>query len=324
MITAGHCIHTGSGGVWATSATVVPAYDSSDEPFGQSAGVSLLSWTGWTQDGDLDFDIGVVEIERPVGALTGWRGVGTTNIEDYFLEGMWEQPGYPGEGPYDGERMYNWTGFFDECDTIFGLWFGNECSHERLSYGGQSGSGAVKGDVVWAVLSNGTSTTTSDPRIVSAEFDDIVDAITEHTSSSLDLAALNARAFPPSATAGAPLVSFDYYVYNNSTSTADGTYEVAVYLSTNDLITAGDTLLQTHSFSWNFGPKEGVRVNVSTPPTIPAGLSGDMWVGVVLSVADSSPSNNATDGFDASQITVVDAPFLIFQDGFESGDLSGW
>ena len=56
--------------------------------------------------------------------------------------------GYPGEGPYNGNRMYTRHGRFDLIEAILILgdwkWWGYELGYFGWSYGGTSGSGAVK------------------------------------------------------------------------------------------------------------------------------------------------------------------------------------
>jgi V8-like Glu-specific endopeptidase len=79
VITAGHCVHSGNGGNWSTNMVVVPAYDDGVEPYGRANGIQLHSWTGWTLNGNFDYDIGVIDLDRPVGALTGWHGYGYHN-----------------------------------------------------------------------------------------------------------------------------------------------------------------------------------------------------------------------------------------------------
>ncbi|MEK7253592.1 MAG: trypsin-like serine protease, partial [Bacteroidota bacterium] len=76
VLTAGHCLFDGG---WADSVFVVPAFHEDAQgngiaPYGAATDVNLLSWTGWTQQHDYEWDMGVIFLERPVGALTGWFG----------------------------------------------------------------------------------------------------------------------------------------------------------------------------------------------------------------------------------------------------------
>lgn len=304
VITAGHCVHEGDGGSWSTNVRVVPAFDDWVEPYGRANATQLHSWTGWTSDGDWDHDIGIIDLDRPVGALTGWHAYGYHDDCSYFTGGTWRQSGYPAEGPYDGTDMYTQTGDFDDCEKFIG-WYGNEVSYDRLSYGGSSGTGAVRSGVVRAVLSNGNSSTTWDVRITDGKFGNIGGYISADVPSSYDLTPLNTTVSPGSIKRGRYLSSMNYLVHNYSSASVNSTYTVRVYLSTNQFISTGDTLLQTHTFSWNFGSKSSVRVNAS-PPYIPSSISaGTYYVGVIIDVTDASTGNNNTETFDSARLIVT-------------------
>ncbi|MDX1413764.1 MAG: trypsin-like serine protease [Candidatus Promineifilaceae bacterium] len=306
VITAGHCVHEGGGGNWSTEVVIVPAYDNGSAPFGDAAGINLASWTGWTVNGNFDHDIGIVGLDRPIGALTGWHGYGYQNACDYFTGGTWDHNGYPAESPYDGQEMYEQSGNFDACEYASGSWWGNEVSFNRRSYGGQSGSGAYRDQIVRAVLSNGTTTTTWDVRLTEAKFLNIRDdSIGAGTPSTFDLIPLDVTTAPTNISAGSPLSSMSFKVTNYSSASHNGSVNLTMYLSTNDIISTADTALGSTSFSYNFAPKSTVNVNVSVPPTIPAATaSGTYYIGVILDIADNDTGNNASSGQDASMINV--------------------
>jgi hypothetical protein len=99
----------------------------------------------------------------------------------------------------------------------------------------------------------------------------------------------------------------DYLVGNASLFDPVGTqtHSVQVYLSANNNISASDTLIQTHTFNYDFGTIDSTRVTVASPPVIPADTpSGTYWIGVITESFDASSGNNDTDGRDAFQITV--------------------
>jgi V8-like Glu-specific endopeptidase len=133
VITAGHCVHEGSGGSWSSNVVIAPAYENGSRPFGDAAAAQLHSWTGWTVSGDWDDDIGIIDLDRPVGALTGWHGYGYSNDCSYFTSVTWHHDGYPAASPYNGQYMYTQSGDFDACETSGGVWYGNEVSFNRLS-----------------------------------------------------------------------------------------------------------------------------------------------------------------------------------------------
>ncbi|TKJ46448.1 hypothetical protein CEE34_08920, partial [Candidatus Aerophobetes bacterium Ae_b3a] len=307
VLTAGHCVHDVlNGGTWASSIVVVPGYENGVRPYGDASAVQLHSWTGWTNDANWDHDMGMIDLDRPVGALTGWHGYGYNNDDSFFTStaNTFYNPGYPAESPYNGQYMYWWYGYFDDAYTY-------QVKFNKRSYGGQSGSGAHHIDsgnrYVYAELSNGTSTWTRDVRITSTKFGHIRDSfIADDTPSTFDLIPLDVNASPGTVTAGNQLSSMDYIVHNYSSASWSDTVSVTVYLSTNDNISTSDTPLQTHYFTYSFGPKSSVLVNVSSPPTIPADTSGgNYWIGVILNVSDFNTVNNDSDGQDATPITVT-------------------
>ena len=83
-----------------------------------------LSWTGWTVDGDFNYDVGMVErhargryAHRMVSAGTygGDCGYWTSTIinnDSYPAEGC----GMP--GLHNGSDMYFWSGLFDSCPSF--------------------------------------------------------------------------------------------------------------------------------------------------------------------------------------------------------------
>lgn len=309
-ITAGHCIyfHDDSNGNtyndWVESVRVVPAYNNGAEPYGSAFGSQLHSWTGWTVDGNHDHDIGIIDLNRPVGALTGWRGYGWFGSCGSFTSGSWEHNGYPSASPYNGQFMYRNTGDFDSCEEILGTWTGNEVRFNNQSWGGQSGSGAVRDDVVRAVLSNGTSSYTDDIRITDGKYGNIGTWISQDTPSSVDFVAMDVNSAPLGIYAGSGLSTLNFLVHNYSSVAWSGTVGFDVYLSTNDIISTADTKISTQSFSWSFTSKSSVRVNAALP-AIPASTSpGSYYVGVIITNSDYSSGNNDSSGDDASPISV--------------------
>lgn len=323
VVTAGHCVYahddSTNGWVfndWAEEIIVVPAYENGVQPYGSGSAVELYSWTGWTNDQNWDDDIGMIHLDRPVGALIGWHGYGWSDDCDFFTDRNFRHVGYPAASPYDGQYMYRDLGNYDGCETILGIWYGNEVSYDRLSYGGQSGSGSYEPPggcpACWvrAVLSNGNSDTTWDVRITEGKFNLVGSWIGGDTPTSADLSPIDVNVGPGSLVAGSTLSSMDYLVHNYSSAPWSGTVTVEVYLSTNTTISTFDTLIQTHSFGWSFSPKSSVRVNVP-PPTIPATATpGTRYIGVIIDTVDAATANNSSSGQDAAALSVIGAPDL--------------
>jgi len=313
VLTAGHCVHEIlMGGTWATSIVVVPAYENGLLPYGDASAVQLHSWTGWTNDANFDHDMAVIDLDRPIGAITGWHGYGFNNDPNFYTGNIFNSAGYPAESPYTGEYMYYWSGDFDFTEYLAGVWAGEEVGFNERAYGGQSGSGVYIIDsgsrYVYAVISNTVKAPggpTKCPRITSGKFGGIGTVISDDTPSTFDLIPLDVTSSPSPITAGNQLSSMSYLVHNYSSASRSGTVDVNVYLSTNDDISTADTLIQSHSFTWSFSPKSSVRVTVSTPPTIPIDTTGgDYFLGVILNISDYNSGNNDSDGQDASPIYV--------------------
>ena len=306
VLTAGHCVYDNENGYgWADSICVVPGYEFFNRPYGDASAVQLHSWSGWTNNANYDYDMGVIDLDRPIGSMTGWHGYGYNN-NSFFENNTFHNPGYPAESPYNGQYMYYWYGTYDDVSTYL-LYFNKYC------YGGQSGSGSYFIDnsnrIVYAELSHRQwlfGWKTGQVRITSNKFSGIQTIIYDDTPSSFDLIPLDVNTEPVTIQAGNQLTSTDYYVHNYSSASWSGTVPVTVYLSTNDNISQSDTPIQNHSFTHSFGPKSSVRVNVSTPPTIPINTTaGDYYIGIILDISDYNTDNNDTDGQDASFITVT-------------------
>lgn len=306
VLTAGHCVYDYGGAGWADEIIVIPGYENGMEPYGTANALQLHSWTGWINNGDFNHDMGVIDLDRHVGALTGWHGYGYNNNSSFFTTNTFHNPGYPAVSPYSGEYMYNRYGNFDEVYTYL-LYFNNR------SYGGQSGSGIRRyysGD--YTVYGEVSHTTISPPwwtgcvRITSSKYSSIGSWISGDTPSSFDLVALDINTSPPSINAGQQLTSLDFYVHNYSSVSWSGTVPVDIYLSTDNNISGSDTYLQTRQFTHSFGPKSSVRITpTDNLPVIPGNTPvGNYYIGIILDISDFDTSNNESDGDDASPIYV--------------------
>ncbi|MCP4632620.1 MAG: T9SS type A sorting domain-containing protein [candidate division Zixibacteria bacterium] len=314
VLTAGHCVHEGSGGSWVTDMVVLPGYEDGDEPYRSAGMINMMTWTGWAYNGDFNHDMGIIYLDRPIGAVSGWYAYGYDENDNFFRDSTFHNPGYPGEYPYDGDSMFYWAGDFDNVYT-------NQVRFNKQSYGGQSGSGVFNTyfgqRYVYAELSNGSSYYTNDCRITSDKFGAISDYIDEHTPLSVDLVPVFVQTEPSFVDAGEQLTEMTYAVHNYGYANYNGTVNVNVYLSEDNNITSSDIWLQSHSFTYNFGPKATAFVDVTYPPFISEyAQSGDYYVGIILDIADYNVNNNASNGEDASEIYVGG----IWRDVLQSGE----
>lgn len=114
--TAGHCVHAGSGGAFATNVVFVPAYRDGAAPFGSWTAYTLYTLVEWATNGNLKQDLGAVVVRRRVsdgarlGNVVGTLGL-ATSLTDYQ---MYHSFGYPAATqsvwPYtafNGNRMWS-------------------------------------------------------------------------------------------------------------------------------------------------------------------------------------------------------------------------
>lgn len=144
LITAGHCVFIKGSGVpgrdgWVKRITVIPGRNAAASPFGQVISTVFRSVTGWTQNGDQEYDYGAIILPTPKGNVTGWFGFGNYP-DNQLVNGIVNISGYPGDKP-SGEHWYG-------SNRVTNV------SARKVHYlvdtaGGQSGA------PVWRNLSNG-------------------------------------------------------------------------------------------------------------------------------------------------------------------------
>ncbi len=318
LITAGHCVHGGPSGTWMTNVVVSPAWDGDDDYAGSANGSALTTWTAWSGGADFAGDQGYVRLDRPLGALSSWLGYGYNddtnwwyNNQSFFLTG-WPGGGFSGAP----NQFYFGAGTFDAVTS------GVVTSTLNWSnwIGGMSGGGVywLDGDnrYVGANVSHGTgfpnvTNTVGCCRIDSAKFHYIRDTYipSHYQSNETDLVPLRYRAGNSSAPAGGYVENQSYVVFNSSEyDPSNRIYYSDVYLSTNDNISELDTLIQTHSYARNFGPKSFTTVTASDAQIPLTTAPGSYYVGVVIDYLDGDITNNDTDGWDAHQFEVLPPP----------------
>lgn len=314
VLTAAHCLYAWDDGGdvaiedWAVSVTVIPGYEDGAGPWGVAMGVELHSWTGWTEDEDDDWDIGVIDLDRPIGALVGWRGYGTSSDCDHFTSGSWTKYSYPGEA-YSGEMMYEQNGTYDDCDTNAFGWYGTEVETDRPSIRGQSGSSGVRDGVAWAVGSHRACFIECggrDIHITPDYFDDISTWLSNDTPAAFDLMALDLNHAGDAVYASGEVTELDFLLHNYSAAPYSGSVGYDIYLSTDDFISPSDIYVSSGGFPYSLGPLGSVRVNI--PDTvIPFDIPpGNYFIGVIVDFpSDFDASNNRTHGQEAEPLTVI-------------------
>ena len=310
VLTAAHCIYDRNRGGWASRVEAFPAYENGEsDAYGFAIGNpgGLFTWTPWINNRNYDYDMGVVYLSRPIGALTGWFGYGYDSCSGLTTP-SWFLASYPGTQGFDGETMHFQSGDFDTCPSS------HQARRRNAAIGGQSGGGyyhiGAGGRYVRAVQSHNQwnwwhGYDADATRFNALKYYDVRRWINVHTPSSPDLIPLDVFAPQNYTSPGYDFSGANYLVHNYSNSSRSGYLTVKVYLSTNSYISQYDTLLQTHSVYRGFGPKSSVRVNIPTL-RIPASTRyGNYYLGVIIQDADANASNNASHAQDSFKIRVL-------------------
>ena len=105
IITAGHHVHhQGFHGGWADTIEISAGRNRSDFPFSRFTATHFAAIDRWVQNADPDFDIGCIQLDRPLGELVGWFG--TAALTPAELEGARVNiSGYPADRG-DGAEQY--------------------------------------------------------------------------------------------------------------------------------------------------------------------------------------------------------------------------
>lgn len=132
ILTAGHCVHQGSGGSWSTNVVFYPSY-----PLAPALHFSynfLAAFTAWTKDGNRAFDYGMIWVDNNPGGAVGWLGL----LWNASTSGrIWDAVGYPAtpNPPFDGNHMDEARGTFVSSATAGMIGLNND-NMEHGSSGG--------------------------------------------------------------------------------------------------------------------------------------------------------------------------------------------
>ena len=107
----------------------------------------------------------IIDLDRPIGALAGWRDYGFNDSCSWYETAGWVHRGYPSEDPYEGNIMYENGGSFDTCWSSYPLDL-HYAAFDNPSWGGQSGSGSVRDGAVWAILRGSDRETVTDAALI--------------------------------------------------------------------------------------------------------------------------------------------------------------
>lgn len=172
VITAGHCVFIHAPGTnrhgWAQSIQVMPGRNGGALPFGSVTTANLRSVSGWTNDGNPEYDYGAIILPTDLGNQTGWFGLGAYT-DDTLRGSTVNISGYPGDKPA-GTQWYHWNRVADVG--------ARKVYYDIDTAGGQSGSAVyrVVDGARYGVAAHayGGSATNSGTRITTPVFNNLV------------------------------------------------------------------------------------------------------------------------------------------------------
>lgn len=173
LMTAGHVVYIKNSGVqgrdgWVRSIDLMPGRNGNTLPYGKVTSSHFHSVTGWTNNGDENYDYGAIIISTDLGNTTGWLGFGVFSDGD-LVNSVGNISGYPGDQP-DGTQWY-------DAHRIASV-NSRKVYYDIDTFGGQSGSAVYRiingGRYGVAVHAYGGATTNSGTRIVTPVFNNMV------------------------------------------------------------------------------------------------------------------------------------------------------
>ena len=117
VLTAAHCVSSiFDNEFFSDSLYVAPVYN--DGQFNENFPGSYVSKVYVLKEWSIsEEDIALLELEEPIGATTGWLGIGFNNNDDELLEALYYKFSYPGvtnfnidPNSYNGDTLYSYYG----------------------------------------------------------------------------------------------------------------------------------------------------------------------------------------------------------------------
>ncbi|WP_162683479.1 trypsin-like serine protease [Rhodobacteraceae bacterium DSL-40] len=152
VLTAGHCVHSGTAiGHWYQDFIVYPGRNTDTKPFGECHAVRLLALRGWIEaatnaDARL-YDMAALKLDCDVGSRTGWFGVRAMGDEE--LGAQTKLQGYAGDRSPTGRQWVS----LDQVRVLQQL----KAFYQNDSFGGTSGAPVTRGSdpQIFCVHTNG-------------------------------------------------------------------------------------------------------------------------------------------------------------------------
>lgn len=173
LMTAGHVVYIKNSGVpgrdgWVKSISVMPGRNGSSLPYGSVTSTSFRSVTGWTNNGDQNYDYGAIIIPTNLGNTVGWLGFGVYGDSD-LRQTTGNISGYPGDKP-TGTQWYDYHRIASVSNR--------KVYYDIDTAGGQSGSAVYRikngGRYAFGIHAYGGSSVNSGTRIVTAVYNNMV------------------------------------------------------------------------------------------------------------------------------------------------------
>lgn len=302
VLTAAHCIFPP--GTDFVETVKVTSFGGDD--YGFANAILNTTFVGWTEHESAGFDVAVITLNRPIGAITGWYGFGTGNCWD-FTHKNWETYSLPGKGPLSGVLSY-WSGEFDWCPKV------NLVQTNDDSFDGMSGSSAARPNhfIARGVLSHrhpiwpkGTRyvrlTNTMHEviyNVVASAHPDIPDLIPVGFTMTKD--------FDSSPKLGSPLIHIsNVHVFNESSSNWSGELTLHVKRSNNDDISAADETIWSSTGTYDIQAMRSL-----TYSTIDIDVSefsdGEHFIGLWLEADDLHSYNNDGDDRESNELALLE------------------
>ena len=302
VATAGHCLYSWDPNddgntsdrkwadevwVWAGQGDVVNPIGTPDTPYGEAKATALRSYTGWTISHDYNHDWGVITLNRRDGNHTGWMGR-ETNTSTASLNFS----GYPAETPYvPPNTLCQYFGYDPNNVRGYSTY---RIYLDAFIYGGHSGGPSWRYDGTNRYVQGIHSTSNrvgyaEDTRLDNSKYDSIFSYIAEDEAARPPIPrpdlieyffdGNNRKDLLTNSAEPGDTIQVEYNVFNSGFASSNN-FTVSFYLSTNSIISTGDTLIgtRTHSLSaWGL-------TNPVTTLTVPASMSpGIYYVGWIYS-----------------------------------------
>jgi hypothetical protein len=314
VVSAGHCVYNfdpnddGSTAdqrwadevwLWGAQSDFTTPIGEPDQAFGEAKGTYLRSYTGWTVDHNYDHDWSVITLNRRDGDHTGWMGRETDTAASLNFSG------YSVETPYvPAGTLVQYEGF--DTNNVLGY----TCCRIDLSafiYGGHSGGPSWRYDGAdrWVQGIHSTSNrvgNADDTYLTAGKRTDLnnymtTDAVDRPPTPRPDLIEYyfggtdNKELFDNSVPQGNNL-NVEYNALNSGFA-ASGTVTVDFYLSSNQIISPADSLIDSVTLS---SLAAFTFANPTSAVTVPWNHSlGTYYLGWILSgtVTEYATTNNA-------------------------------